>query len=271
MKVSIIGIDLAKNVFQVAVLGRGAKVVLNRSVARAKLVDLVRRYEAPILAMEAWGPSHYWGRVFRDMGYEVKLIPPQHVKAFARVNKTDAGDALAICEAAQRPEIHPVAIKSIPQQDLRLMCRRRDLMVRQRTALSNQLRGLAKEYGVFFSKGLARLHEEVPLALEDAENELSFIARQNLQDMLQELSRVSERIDQLRAQIQSYIKDNDRCQRLMEIPGVGPLVAASFDSTMGNARQFTNGRQCAACIGLAGARPRCSRSPRTGIATCVAS
>ena len=114
MKVSIIGIDLAKDVFQVAALNRAGKEVMNRCVRRNKLLDVVRQFEPTFLAIEACGSSHYWGRVFRRMGHDVHLIPPQHVKPFTRVNKTDAGDALAICEAAQRPKMHFVAIKSIP-------------------------------------------------------------------------------------------------------------------------------------------------------------
>lgn len=198
MKVSIIGIDWAKDVFQVAALNQARKPIMNRSVRRAKLLDVVRRFEPTVLAMEACGSSHYWGRVFQRMGHQVRLIPPQHVKPFSRVNKTDAGDALAICEAARRPNIHFVAIQSIAQQDLRLLRRARQRLVQQRTATSNQIRGFAREYGVFFPKGYRKLLDRLPAALEDGENELSTVARRTLSELQQEMYQLSDRIEHFR-------------------------------------------------------------------------
>jgi transposase len=257
MKVSIIAIDLAKNVFQVAALNRGGKVVMNRSVRRARLVDVVRQFEPTILAMEACGSSHYWGRVFRRMGHDVRLVPPQHVKPFTRVNKTDAGDALAICEAARRPEMRFVTVKSIPQQDLRLISRQRTRLVRLRTATANQIRGIAREYGVFFSKGYRTLLKELPAALEDPDNELSMIARQTLSELQQELYQLDEKIKQLREQLQALTRPMESCQRLQQVPGFGPLVSAAFISAVADGQQFRNGRQSAAWLGLV---PRMSGS-----------
>ncbi|MEW8200326.1 MAG: IS110 family transposase, partial [Candidatus Thiodiazotropha endolucinida] len=188
MKVSIIGIDLAKNVFQVTALNRGGKPIMNRAVRRARLLDLIRQFEPTVLAMEACGSSHYWGRLFHDMGHDVRLLPPQHVKPFVRVNKTDAGDAVAICEAAQRPNIRFVSIKSIPQQDLRLLNRQRMRLIRLRTGTANQIRGFAREYGVFFPIGYRQLLTDLPSALEDGDNELSVIARHTLWELYQELN-----------------------------------------------------------------------------------
>ena len=209
MKVSIIGIDLAKNVFQVAALNRGGKAVMNRSVRRGKLRDLVRRFEPTIVAREACGSSHYWGRIFHAIGHDVRLIPPQHVKPFVRIDKTDAGDALAIWEAAQRPKINFVAIKAIPQQDLRLLNRQRVRLVRLRTATANQIRGFAREYGVFFPLGYRKLLTDLPLALEDGDNELSVIAHDSLRELHQELHQLTAKIQRLKARLLELTKPQE--------------------------------------------------------------
>ncbi len=250
MKVSIIGIVFAKNVFQVADLNQAGKPIMNRSVRRPKLLDLVRRFEPTILAMEACGSSHYWGRVLQRMGHEVRLIPPQHVKPFARVNKTDAGDALAICEAAGRPNMHFVAIKSIAQQDLRLLSRQRERLVRLRTATANQIRGFAREYGVFFPKGYRKLLAQLPAALEDGDNELSTVARRTLSELQQELHQLSDRIQHLQAQLLELTKSHEPCHRLQEVPGFGPVVSAAHVGAVGDGGQFHNGRQSSAWMGL---------------------
>ncbi len=257
MKVSIIGIDLAKNVFQVAALNRSGKPLMNRAVRRSRLLDVVRRFEPTTLAMEACGSAHYWGRVFRDMGHEVRLIPPQHVKPFVRINKTDAGDALAICEAAQRPKLQFVAIKSIHQQDLRLLIRQRERLVRLRTGTANQIRGFAREYGVFFPLGYRKLLADLPSALEDGTNELSHVARTTLSDLHQELHQLTEKIQGLQTQLLELTKPIESCQRLQEVPGFGPLVSAAYVSAVADGQQFRNGRQSAAWLGLV---PRLSGS-----------
>ena len=250
MKVSIIGIDLAKDVFQVGALNQAGKEIMNKKVRLNKLRDVVRQFEPCVLAMEACGSAHYWGRVFRDMRHAVRLIPPQHVKAFVRINKTDARDALAICEAAQRPNIHFVAIKTLAQQDLRLLNKQRLRLVRLRTATANQIRGFAREYGVFFPVGYRKLLAQLPGALEDAENELSVIARDSLWHLLEEMHQLTDRIEHLKTQLLALIKDHEPCQRLQEVPGFGPLVTAAYVGAVGDGHQFQNGRQSSAWVGL---------------------
>ena len=257
MKVSIIGIDLAKNVFQVAALNQGGKPIMNRSVRRASLLDLIRQFEPTVLAMEACGSSHYWGRLFRDMGHDVRLLPPQHVKPFVRINKTDAGDALAICEAARRPNIRFVAIKSIPQQDLRLLNRQRMRLIRLRTGTANQIRGFAREYGVFFPLGYRKLLSDLPLALEDGENELSIVARDTLRELHQEMYQLTEKIQRLQAQLVELAKSQESFRRLQEVPGFGPVVSAAYLGAVADGQQFHNGRQSSAWLGLV---PRLSGS-----------
>ncbi|WP_181919341.1 IS110 family transposase [Alkalilimnicola ehrlichii] len=154
MEVKLIGIDLAKSVFQLCAVNQAGQVVFNRAVKRDRLLAVLRQHPAVPLVMEACYSAHHWGRTFQALGHPVRLIPPQHVKPFVRVNKNDAGDALAICEAAQRPGLHCVPVKSVAQQDLQLLHRLRQRSVRQRTQLANQMRGLAAEYGVVFPKQL---------------------------------------------------------------------------------------------------------------------
>ena len=250
MKVSIIGIDLAKNVFQVAALNRGGKPIMNRAVRRARLLDVIRQFEPTVLAMEACGSSHYWGRLFRDMGHDVRLVPPQHVKPFVRINKTDAGDAVAVCEAAQRPNIRFVSIKSIPQQDLRLLNRQRLRLIRLRTGTANQIRGFAREYGVFFPIGYRQLLTDLPAALEDGDNELSVIARNTLWELYQELNGFTEKIQRLQAQLVKLAKLQESFERLQEVPGFGPVVSAAYLGAVADGQQFHNGRQSAAWLGL---------------------
>ena len=203
MKVSVIGIDLAKRVFQVAAVNRSGTLISNRQVRRAQLLDTLRGFEPCLVAMEACGSAHFWGRTLQTMGFTVRLIPPQHVKPFTRVNKTDAGDALAICEAARRPELRTVPIKTRAQQDIRLLLRRRERLVQQRTATANQLRGFAAEYGIVFPQGLRTLARHVPSALEDADNALTDIARSVLAELLHDIGVLSERIEAMKHRIEA--------------------------------------------------------------------
>jgi transposase len=248
--VSTIGIDLAKNVFQVAGLNRANKIQFNRRFSRKRFPEFMAQQPPTTVAIEATASAHYWGRVLRRMGHDVRLLPPQHVKAFCRVHKSDGHDAVAIAEATQRPEIHPVPIKSIAQQDLQLLHRQRDRLVRRRTQTINQLRGFAREYGVFFSKGKANVMAALPGALEDGENELSMIARSVLADLGGEVRALDQQIEALKQQILSLVEPLDSYKNLLEVPGLGPVVASALVASSVGGSQFRNGRQCAAWLGL---------------------
>ena len=147
MKVKLIGIDLAKSVFQVCALNRAGRVIFNRSLRKAQMIKQLQDLEPTTVAMESCASASYWGRKFQAMGHTVRLIPPQHCKAFVRTGRSDARDALAICEAASRPNLHCVPIKTTAQQDLQLLQRIRQRHIRNTTALANQIRGMAREYG----------------------------------------------------------------------------------------------------------------------------
>ncbi|UIN02557.1 IS110 family transposase [Yersinia ruckeri] len=159
-------------------------VAWNRKISRQKLLDTLRQFEpGTLIAMEACSTSHFWGRTLISMGYSVRLIPAQHVKAFVRSQKNDANDALAICETACRPGIHFVPIKTTKQQDIKALRNTRQLMVEQRTALANQLRSLLAEYGLIIPVGIQRLQQQLPELIEDASNDLTFTLRRLLSSL----------------------------------------------------------------------------------------
>jgi transposase len=251
MNCKIIGIDLAKNVFQVCLLGEDNKVISNKKIPRAKLLHTLRQLPESIpVAMEACGASHHWARQLQDMGMEVKLLPAQHVKAFAGHQKNDAIDALAICEAAQRPSIHSVPVKTIEQQDIKALRCTRQQWVDHRTALGNQIRGLSTEYGVIFSRSLAQLRCHLPEAAEDEKNGLSSIMRQRLREAYQELCDYDVKIKTIERQLHMLCQQQSNYRPLLEIPGIGPLISAALISELGDGSQFSNGRQMSAWCGL---------------------
>lgn len=251
MNIKVIGIDLAKKVFQVCVWLADGQVHRNRKIPRAKLLDTIRQYPpGTLIAMEACGTAHHWGRTFQAMGYQVVLIPAQHVKALARRQKNDANDALAICEAAFRPGVHPVSVKSIAQQDIKTLRSLRRQYVAHRTATVNQARGLAAEYGVIFSKSISKLQTELPDALAEAENGLSPTCRSVLHALNARLRQLNDDIDTVTEQLRQLCRQHPRYRALLSIPGFGPILTAAFLSEVGDGEQFHNGRQVSAWTGL---------------------
>lgn len=249
-ELKLVGIDLAKNVFQVCALSRAGKVVSNRTVRRNRLVDAVRQLDPPLIAMESCTSANHWGRTFMGMGYAVKLIPAQHCKPFLRGGKTDARDALAICEAAQRPDLHPVPVKSLMQQDLQLTYRVRRRQVRQMTAQINQIRGVAREYGVVLPPTVRPLCRALVDVLEDGDNGLTTSARQLIAELYEEVQLARARKDELEQRLRTQAEADPAFHRLQTIPGVGPIGAAALLAAVGDASQFENGRQMAAWVGL---------------------
>ncbi len=250
MNYKLISIDLAKNVFQVALLNQQNKLVSNKKVARKNLLHTLRQYQPTLVVMEACYSSNHWGRAIEKMGHTVKLIPARLVKAFLIGNKNDANDALAIAEAAQRPKIHFVRVKSIEQQDIQSLQRVRELLVKQRTANANQLRGLLAEYGVVMGKTKSDLMNSIPLALEDAQNELSSVARSFIQRLYFRQKQLEDEIKIITQQMVSCASQHEDYQLLSGIPGVGPIVASSIMGSINSISEFKNGRQLSAWLGL---------------------
>jgi transposase len=246
-----IGIDLAKNSVHVFGVDAQGRQVLSKKVSRGKLSAFMVNQPPCLVAMEACGSAHHWARLFRDFGHEVRLIAPQFVKPFVKSNKNDAVDAEAICEAAQRPNMRFVAIKTVEQQDIQATHRMRSLTVERRTAQVNQVRGLLLEYGIDVPQGRAALMRRLPEILEDAENGLSERFRAELNTVLAELRHLDEQVAHYDTQIQAIAQNDETVQRLMTIPGIGALVATALVAAVGeDVGLFRNGRGLAAWLGL---------------------
>lgn len=248
----VCSIDLAKNSFQICLLDQDNKVIKNRKVTRAKLLDFLRQLPTDIIvAMEACSSAHYWARQCQKLGFaKILLVPAQHVKPFVGKQKNDANDARAIGEAAQRPNLYPVPIKSIEQQDIKLLRSNRERWVKERTRLVNHFRGHCAEYGVIIPKGITLFRKRLPELLECADNELSTVMRAQLAEGYEELIRLDEKIASLESQLNALCSQREDYQRLVQIPGIGPMNAAAMLSEIGDGSQFESGRHYAAYCGL---------------------
>jgi len=253
MKITRVGVDLAKNVFQVHGVNKHGKCVWKRRLKRKTWLRVFTETVEPgcEVGMEACGGAHHWARELRARGYEVKLIPPQFVKPYVKSQKDDAADAAAICEAMSRPDMRFVPVKTIEQHDIQALHRVRSSVMGQRTAASNQIRGLVAEYGLVAPKQVGPLRAAIPCWLEDADNGLTAQFRALLQQLWQELIRLDERIERLDDEIEQLCRSHDLARRLeKQLRGVGPLVATGLIARLGDGRQFKRGRQASASIGL---------------------
>jgi transposase len=247
---TIIGIDIAKNVFQVCIATTKGQVKTNKTVTRGKLLTVITRQPPAFIVMEACGGAHDWARRFIQVGHEVRLIAPQYVTPFRHGQKNDHNDAQALTEAGLRPGIPSVPIKTIAQQDLQTMHRVRDRLVKNRTALVNQIRGLLMEYGIVIPQGIYRLRKQLPRLLEDAENGLTMDFRDVLQSLWTELSHLDGCIAEAGKRIARQSREREASQRLLSIDGVGPLTATALEAPLGNGQCFETGRQVSAWLGL---------------------
>jgi transposase len=200
--------------------------------------------------MEACGSAHYWARVLMRFGHTVKLMAPQFVKPYVKTNKNDAADAEAICEAVGRPNMRFVPIKNGEQQAVLSMHRARQGFVKARTAQANQIRGLLSEYGIVIPKGIHHIANCLPDILEDGENELPGVFCQLLERLGEHLKELNRQVLELEVQIKSWHRENELSRKLTEIPGIGPITASALVATVGDAKNFENGRQFAAWLGL---------------------
>lgn len=250
MDISAVGIDLAKNVFHVHGVNAHGKTVLQKKLSREQLKEFMTNLPSCLVGMEACGGSNYWARTFQRYGHDVKLMAAQFVKPYVKSNKNDHLDAEAICEAVQRPNMRFVSVKSIEAQDIQSVHRVRALLVKNRVALSNQIRGLLSEYGIVVAKTNNALIKKIPEILEDAENELSDYARNLFSELYDQLKECMNKVKVYDKKIDQLCRDNEICQRLIKIAGIGPLCATAMVMTVGNAAEFKNGREMAAYIGL---------------------
>lgn len=250
MNVTRIGLDLAKNVFQVHGVDRQESAIVKRKLSRSQVRGYFEKLSPCLIGMEACASAHYWAREFGRMGHQVNLIAPQFVKPYVKSQKNDANDAEAICEAVGRPNMRFVAVKTVAQQDVQAIHRIRSELVRQRTAKANQIRGLLGEYGIAVPIGIGALRRALPELQEDAENGLSGVFRRLLTGLREDLENFDTRVAALDEEIAIAARDDAVAQRLQSIPGIGPMGATALVSAVGDARQFKRGRDMAACLGL---------------------
>ena len=249
--VKVVGIDLAKRSFHVYGVDERGQRVISKTFTRTRLSEFMANLPACTVAMEACGSAHHWARQFRGHGHEVRLIAPQFVKPFVKSNKNDAIDAEAICEAAQRPNMRFVAVKSVEQQDIQATHRMRSLVVERRTAQVNQIRGLLLEYGIEIPQGRAAVGQHLPDILEDPANGLSGRFRAELRGLAEELRHLDERVTHYDRQIETLAESHPQAQALMTIPGLGAKGATALIAAVGeDPRLFKNGRGLAAWLGL---------------------
>jgi transposase len=250
-KVSIIGLDISKHVFHAhGADGRG-RAMFSKRISRGKLLDFFATQPSCTIALEACGGAHHWARQLAQLGHEVRLIPPAYVKPFVRRQKNDAIDAEAICEAAQRPSMRFVAVKSQEQQAAGLVFRTRDLLVRQRTQLINAIRGHLTEYGWVAPKGPSHVAMLADLIDKDEmANPLPGAARAMFRVMLDLLTGLSSKIADLDKEIARRAREDEVSRRLMTVPGIGPISATAIAALAPPAETFAKGRDFAAWLGL---------------------
>ena len=250
MQVTTVGIDLAKNVFCLHGCDTNGKPVLRKQLARRQLLGFLANLPRCLVAMEACASAHYWAREIEQLGHQVRLISPRFVKPYVKTNKNDASDAEAICEAAGRPTMRFVAVKSTAQQEVQAVHRVRQQLMKTRTALVNQVRGLLAEFGIVVAQGVGRLRRALPTMLEDRENGLSAVMRELLGEIGERLRFIDDRLRKYDLTIQRLFRHDERCQRVAAVEGVGPLVATALVAAVGNATDFKSGRELAAYLGL---------------------
>ena len=250
MQVTTVGIDLAKNIFQVHGIAENGDVVFNRAIRRAQLLAFFEDLPACLVGMEACSSSHYWARQLSALGHDVRVIPANYVKPYVKRGKSDAADAEAICEAVTRPTMRFVAIKTEEQQSVLFLHRARDLIVRQRTQISNMLRGLLAEFGIVIAQGIGSAVKFAKDVLDNDRPDIPEVAVDVLTNLSNQLVALHLRIRWYEMRMRLQAKQDPRVMLLRTIPGVGPVTASAIAATIGDARQFKNGREFAAWLGL---------------------
>jgi transposase len=250
MKLTTIGIDLAKNVFQLHGVDQHGKAVLKKQLKRDQMAVFFANTPPCLVGLEACSGAHHWARKLGSFGHTVKLIAPQFVKPYVKTNKNDAADAEAICEAVARPSMRFVPVKSIEQQAVLSLHRIRQGFVKARTAQANQIRGLLAEFGLVVPQGIGHLKNRVPELIEDAELELPGAFRLLIQRLLSHLSELDRQVKELEAQILAWHQSSPLSRKLEALPGIGPITASALVASVGDAKCFDSGRQLAAWLGL---------------------
>ncbi|MFC6640300.1 IS110 family transposase [Sulfitobacter sp. JBTF-M27] len=250
MHATTVGLDLAKNVFQVHGITESGEVAFNRALRRAQVLAFFERLDSCLVGMEACNTGHYWARELTKLGHEVRLIPPVYVKPYVKRGKSDDADAAAICEAVTRPTMRFVEIKSPEQQAILALHRTRDLVVRQRTQTINMLRGQLAEFGIVFPQGVGHATQFAKRMLEGEGPDLPEVAGNVVNELCDQLLFLHGKIADYTRKMTQVAQQEDRVTLLQTIPGIGPITASAIVATVGTGRQFNNGREFAAWLGL---------------------
>lgn len=250
MTVKTIGLDLAKDVFQVHGISANGRVIFNKTVKRAKLLQLFEALPPCVVGMEACGSAHYWGRELRKLGHDIRLMPASYVKPYVKRGKTDAIDAEAICEAVRRPTMRFVELKTEDQQAILAIHRTRDLVVRQRTQVVNMVRSILREFGHVLPTGVEAVLAFAKRHLDGDRPEMPELANGILGTLCHQLMGLNMRVVGYTKMIEQHAMRNADARRLMRMPGIGPITASAIIATIGDAKQFQTGRDLAAWLGL---------------------
>jgi transposase len=250
MEITTVGLDIAKRVFQLHGVDAAGRAVLRRKLQRSEVLAFFKTLPPCLVGIEACGTAHYWAREIRELGHEVRLMPPSYVAPYVKRGKTDAADAAAICEAVTRPTMRFVPIKTAEQQAVLMLHRTRDLLVRQRTMLVNALRGHMAELGIIAPQGIARVADLMAVLLGEDTTNVPALAREALRGLAAELEALDRRVKEIEVAIVRWHKDNEASRRLATIPGVGPITASAIVATITDPFQFHSARHLAAWIGL---------------------
>jgi transposase len=250
MDITTVGLDVAKQVFQVHGIDAHGKVVVRKQLRRKEVVAYFTKLPACVIGMEACSSSHYWARRLSGLGHRVKLMAPQFVRPYVKTNKNDARDAEAICEAVTRPSMRFVPIKTVEQQAILALHRARQGFVKARTAQANQLRSLLAEFGIVLPQGIHVLLRQVPAIVSDDENGLLESVRDLFTRLLGHVKELDRHVTEVEQQILRWHKSNEQSRKLEKVPGIGPITASALVATIGDATAFRHGRQLAAWVGL---------------------
>ncbi|WP_342224642.1 IS110 family RNA-guided transposase [Rickettsia endosymbiont of Urophora cardui] len=248
MEVTTIGIDIAKRIFQIHGVDKNGKTVLKKKLMRDQVLTFMANLPQCLVGMEACGGSSYWAREITKLGHEVKLMAPQFVKPYVKTNKNDQADAEAICEAVTRPNMRFVAIKTIEQQEILSIHRVRERLVKNRTALANEIRGLLHEFGFIVPQGINKVITKL-IEILDA-GKLSQLSYQTFSELKEEFLDNNRKIKEIEKRLTMIASNLTQYQRLRAIPGLGLITATALIASIGNATSFENGRQLSAWLGL---------------------
>jgi transposase len=249
-ELSVVGIDLAKSVFHLVGMDERGKIILRKRLARGEVMPFMAKLPRVLVGMEACGGAHYWARQLREQGHEVKLMAPQYVKPYVKTNKNDLRDAEAIAEAVTRPSMRFVPIKNVAQQDLQALHRVRERLMGARTALVNEMRGLLAEYGIVLPAGINAFRNALAAKLEAEHAKLTPLSQELFGKLCAEFKKVEAEVAYYDEKLQALATTHPESQRLLTIPGIGPITATALIAAAGDMGGFTNGRQFAAWLGL---------------------